>query len=330
MTRFILAALVAATPLWAQAEKPADPAPAKTENSFSAADTNRDGVLTMDELKTHRSERLTAIRRSGESDDPRKSLDEVNTKYDKMITIDQFLRYDEDDDNRLTRAEFDELQGGDLPAFTQRDSETLGDLTFDEWRTFASARGDEFKVSAFSDRMALSRKALRTRSGDDLKKRYALNRANSNFGDFRDIVGADADSNGVVTRAEAREYWRKSYNGEFGQLNDQQNKLLGEARFNERTAALDSNDDGILTRDEINNAWDAPDDDSWKKLDANGDGKLDRDEVTGWEMDSETRSNNSQPKKVDSTPDKPDTADTPKKEGQTPKDSGQTPKAPGK
>jgi hypothetical protein len=330
MTRLILAALVAATPLWAQAERPAEPKPIeKATTTFSAADTNRDGILTFDELKAHRSDRLTAIRRTGDSADPQKAVEDVDTKYNAMMSMDTFLRMDEDDDNRITQAEFDKLQAADLPKFTDKDAEVYGDLTFDEWRTFASARGDEFKVSAFSERMDLSRRALRTRSADDLKKRYSLNRANSNFGDFRDIVGADTNADGMVTRAESREYWRKSYNGELdGTLTENQTRLLNEARFNERTSALDSNDDGILTRDEINNAWDAPDDDAWKKLDANSDNRLDRDEISSWEMNGETKSNASKPQRDGDTP--KDDGQTPGKDGQTPKDGGQTPKAPGK
>jgi Ca2+-binding EF-hand superfamily protein len=330
MTRLILAALVAATPLWAQAEKPADPKPAdKADTTFSAADANRDGTLTLDELKTHRAERVAAIRRSGEAEDPKKSFDEVEAKYTGMMSIDAFLRYDQDDDNRLTKTEFEALKDGDLPEFTEKDAEVLGDLTFIEWRTFASAQGEEFKVSSFAERMTLSRRAVRTRAGDDLRKRYALIRSNSNVRDYRDILLADGNRDGIISRAESREYWRKSYNGEFdGTLNENQTRLMGEARFSEWTSGLDSNDDGILTRDEVNNAWDAPDDDAWKKLDANSDNRLDSDEISGWEMQGEApRTADAQPKRDAETPKKE--GETPKRDSETPK-GGQTPKAPGK
>jgi hypothetical protein len=272
-----------AMPVWAQKA----PAPEKEvkETPFSTADANRDGILTLDEMKTHRRERLDAMRKTGDADDPAKSLEELQTRYNGMMTFDQFLRYDTDNDGRLSQAEYDKLAGGEMPEFTDKDAELFGDLTYDEWSTFANARGDEFKLTDFSDRMTAARRVLRVRAGEDLGKRYAMTRANSSLRDYHALLVADANDDGMVTRAESREYWQRNYSGKIdADLNTADSKLYNEARFGEWTAALDSNDDGVLTRDEVNNAYDAPDDNAWKKLDANSDDKLDRDEISTWDL----------------------------------------------
>jgi hypothetical protein len=287
---------LAALPLSAQEAPPA--AEAQKETIFSAADTNRDGILTLDEMKTHRRERLDAMRKTGDADDPAKSLEELQTRYNGMMTFDQFLRYDTDNDGRLSQSEYDKLAGGEMPEFTDKDAELYGDLTYDEWSTFANARGDEFKLTDFSDRMTAARRVQRVRAGEDLGKRYAMTRANSSLRDYHALLVADANDDGIVTRAESREYWQRNYSGKIdADLNTADTKLFNEARFGEWTSALDSNDDGVLTRDEVNNAYDAPNDDAWKTLDANSDDKLDRDEISKWEVpDTASRRAAEQPK----------------------------------
>jgi hypothetical protein len=318
MHRLIMLAGTAALafPLWAQ-EAPA-PKPDVTPTPFSSADANKDGVLTLDEMKTHRREHMDALRKTGDADDPAKSLEDMRTKYDGMLSFDEFLRYDTDDDGRLSQDEYDKLAGGDLPEFTDKDAELYGDMTYDEWSRFANARGDDFKIADFNDRMVAARRVQRVRAGDDLGKRYAMTRANSSLRDYHALLVADANDDGIVSRAESRAYWQRNYSGKIdADLNTADSKLYNEARFGEWTSALDSNDDGVLTRDEVNNAYDAPNDEAWKKLDANSDDKLDRDEIGGWDVpDTASRRAAEQPKREDKAPDG---------EGETPK----APKAPG-
>lgn len=313
MNRFTMLVGIAALalPMWAQ-EAPTR----KTKDTpFSTADTNRDGILTLDEMKTHRRERMDALRKTGEADDPVKSMDELDTKYGSKMTLEQFLRYDTDNDGRLSQAEYDKLAGGKLPEFSEKAAEVYGDITHEEWRTFSNARGEEIKIADYADRMTAAQRVQRVRAGDDLRKRYAVTRANSSLSDYRALLTADANDDGIVSRTESREYWHKNYSGKLdADLNTNKSKLYNEARRAEWTAALDSNDDGVLSRDEVNNAYDAPDDAAWKKLDGNGDGNLDRDEIGSWEApDRANRRASDQPKRDGETPKTPDAPKTPRK-----------------
>jgi len=262
----------------------------KDGDLFSTADTNGDGKVTLEEVKQHRNERLDALREIGNSDDPVQARKDFDAKYKDHMPLETFLRYDADDNKELTAEEFESYGMGDKPEFTGKDAEVYGDIHYDGWSRFAGQSGDELELTAFTERMAINRSALRTRAGDDLQKRYALSRSNSVLRDYHDLLLADADDNGIVTRTEAREYWRKSVNNELdAELTDEKSKLFAEQRFQDRIYALDANDDRILSREEVNRAYDAPTDDEWKKLDKDGDGQLNAEEIRNWKMDSDVR-----------------------------------------
>ena len=285
--KWILAAtLAAALPLAAQGygkEKPAADAKRETKSAFEKVDANADKVVTLEEMKTYRVEMRDAWRKTGEAEDWKKACEECEARYDGSLTLEQFLRYDTNDDNKLTAAEFSNAKEADEPKLSDADYKLYADLSYDEWSAYTEAKGDTFDLSAFRDRMARHRAALSAKADDtNPDKIYRMTTSHSMLHDYRVLLVADADKNGAVTREESRTYWKKRLDGEDVELDDKNQELYAEQLYLERMAALDSNDDRTLTRDEIAIAIDAPTDAEWDALDADNDDKLSKEELRRW------------------------------------------------
>lgn len=331
MMAIVASAAFLTAPLAAQEVQPpkADEKTKTDENAlkdgdvFKTADRNGDGKVTIQEVRDLRKNQLDDWRKIGTADDPAKAREDYDDKYKDRLDLATFLRYDADDNDELTSEEFESYGMGDAPEFTGADAEAYGDLVYDEWTGFVGVRGDELKISDYAAQMQKHRAELKARAGTNLESRYTTLRYNSRLRDYHDLLIADSNDDGVVNRAEAREYWQKTYNGRIdGKLNDKDGELFSEARYHDRVSALDANDDGILSREETRNAYDAPSDERFKELDTNGDGDLGRDEIRNWEMTDDIRprmkdgSNNPNRKEDGSDlPDrKGDGSDNPKKD----------------
>jgi Ca2+-binding EF-hand superfamily protein len=284
---WILAAtLIAAAPLSAQTLEKNKPDIKKVASTaiFDATDTDGDKTVTLGEVKEQRTSMRDALRKAGEADDPLKARDEVKKDYRGKISLEKFLRYDTNDDGKLTTAEFSNAEEGAEPDLSDADRKLFAGVSFDEWAAYAKSNGDEFQLSDFRDAMAVHRAAIRANAKDNPSKMYTMNRSNSVLRDYHNLLIVDANRDGKIVRSESVDFWTKKFAGEELTLDAKNAELYAEALYLERLSSLDFNEDGSLTRDEIQNAYDAPSDAEWKKLDKDADDKLSKEEVRAWDL----------------------------------------------
>lgn len=290
IANWILAAtLIAAAPLAAQTTDKTKPDVKKVASTavFKATDTDGDGVVTLTEVKLQRAAMREALRKAGDAEDPVVAREKVRADYKGRISLEKFLRYDTNDDNRLLAAEFANSEEGAAPAMSDAGRKQFAYVTFDEWAAYAKASGDSFELKDFRDSMAVHRAAIRADTKTNPSKMYSLNRSNSVLRDYYNLLIVDANGDGKIVRSEAVDFWNKKFKGEELVLDVKRAELYTEALYLERMSSLDFNDDGNLTRDEVANAYDAPSDKEWERLDIDGDNKLSKEEVRKWEMPAE-------------------------------------------
>lgn len=288
MKWMIAAVVAAALPLGAQGygkdrkEMKDDAKVAKT--SFELTDTNGDNVVTLDEAKQHRTDMRDAWRKAGEADDWVKACEECVGEYERKLSIEKFLRYDTNDNLKLTKEEFTNATEAEEPKlFSDADRKVYSDIHFDEWAAYAGTDGDALELSSFSDRMAKRRAAIRAEAApDNPQKTYAKSRTYSVLQDYRMLLLADANMDGRVTRAEAQTFFTGKLDGKKPELEARNQGLYTEQLYLERIAGLDSNDDGELTRDEVAVAADAPTDAEWARLDKDNNNRLNKEEIRAW------------------------------------------------
>jgi hypothetical protein len=287
MTWVLAATLAAAMPLAAQGYGKEKVEKEQPKSAFEKVDADGDKVVTLEEVKTYRADQRDEWRKTGEAEDWKKACQECEAKYDGSLTLEQFLRYDTNDDRKLTAAEFSNAKEGDEPSLSDADYKAYSDICFDEWTGYADVKGDSLDLSAFRDQMARHRAALRAKSDEtNPDKIYRMTTSHSMLHEYRFLLIADTDRNGTVTRTESQAYWKKRLDGEELKLDDKSSMFFTEQLYLERLSALDFNDDGSLTRDEVSVAFDAPDDAEWNKLDADNDDKLSKEELYKWEEPS--------------------------------------------
>jgi hypothetical protein len=287
---WILAAtLITAAPLAAQATDKTKPDVSKVASMtvFEATDTDGDKVVTLSEVTLQRTEMRDALRKAGDAEDPVVAREKVRIDYKGRISLEKFLRYDTNDDNRLIAAEFANAEEGAAPTLSDADKKAFAGVAFDEWADYAKVSGDSFELQAFRDSMAVHRAAIRAETRSNPSKMYSLNRSNSVLRDYHNLLIVDANSDGKIVRSEAVDFWNKRFSGEVLVLDVKKAELYTEALYLERMSSLDFNDDGSLTRDEVANAYDAPSDKEWALLDVDADKKLSKAEVRKWDMPAE-------------------------------------------
>jgi hypothetical protein len=225
--------------------------------------------------------------KAGDAEDPESARKEAKKQYSGKISLERFLRYDQNDDVKLTYAEFSLVEETGQPDLTEADRTLYSDVCFDEWLTYTSVEGSEFTTAAFLDATARHRLAIRAKAQKDPAKLYALNRSNSVLEDYYDLLLVDTNQDGRITRAETRSFWVKKFDGVELTLDAASKVLYADMVYLERMASLDFNQDGALSRDEAASALDAPNDAEWKKLDKDNDDKLSSEEVRAWDLPRE-------------------------------------------
>jgi hypothetical protein len=290
--KWILAAtLAAAVPLAAQGYGKEKVAEKETPKSaFELSDADGDKVVTLEEVTKIRNDMRDAYRKAGEADDWVKACEDCVGEYERKLSLEKFLKYDTNDDNQLTVAEFTNAEAGAELKLSDADRKLFADIHFDEWAAYAGAGGDdELNLSSFRDAMARRRAAIRAEAADDNPaKVYAKNRTYSVLKDYRKLLIVDVNKDGKVTRAESLDFFKKKLDGAELTLDDKNKQLYAEQLYLERVASLDSNDDGVLTRDEVAIAEDAPATDAdWNKLDRDRNNSLDKDEILAWDEPTE-------------------------------------------
>jgi hypothetical protein len=278
------AALAAALPLSAQGygnDKKEMKDDKKT--SFELTDTDGDNVVTLDEAKQHRKEMRDAWIKAGEADDWVKACEECVSKYERKLSIEKFLRYDTNDDLKLTKQEFTNATESAEPKLSEADRKQFSDVHFDEWAAYAGTTGDAIDVSGYRDAMAKRRAAISAEAApDNPQQTYAKSRTYSVLKDYRKILIADANKDGRVTRAESQALFNAKFDGKEMELDAHNQALYAEQLYLDRIVGLDGNDDGVLTRDEVAIAEDAPSDEEWAKLDKDSNDSLSKDEIRSW------------------------------------------------
>lgn len=249
---------------------------------FKNTDTDGDGKVTLDEIKKLRNERVKALKAAVDAEDYDKAVSEAWEKYGAIIDLEEFLMCDMDDDNSLTRKEYDGAWAGEeFPSHSEKDFELLGDVYFDELAAEHDTDKDgKVGVTELVASVKKQRDDAAKKAGEDEEKRRNIMQAFSVARVLRNCLSVDLDVDGSITREEYRKY-QKGYNeGEIDYLPKGKNlEILHNESVEEVLLVMDSDKDGTISREELAAIGEKPDDDEWKKLDTDGNGKLDKKEI---------------------------------------------------
>ncbi|MEZ5990893.1 MAG: EF-hand domain-containing protein [Planctomycetota bacterium] len=274
---------------------------------FKNTDTDGDGKISLDEIKKLRLERTKALREAAFSDDYDKARSDAWEKYGAIVDLDEFLMCDMDDDNSLTRKEYEGAwEGEDYPKHSDKDFETLGDVYFDEMAADHDTDKDgKIGVEELVTSLKKQRDAAAEKAGEDAEKRKNVMQSYSVSRVLRDALTMDLDVDGTITREEARKY-QKAYNeGDVDYLPKGKNlEILHKESVDEVLLVMDTDKDGNISREELAAIGEKPGDDEWKKLDKDGNGKLDQKEIIAAMFEKEGEEG----------PSEPEEAETPKEE----------------
>lgn len=277
-----VAALAFAGPLCAQMGGDDGMDAEEMPDMFKNTDTDGDGKITLDEIKKLRAERAKALKAAAYADDYDQARSDAWDKHGAIIDLDEFLMCDMDDDNSLTRKEYDGAwEGEDYPKHSDKDYETLGDVLFDELAADHDTDKDgKLGVDELVTSLKKQREGAAEKAGDDAEKRKNVMQTYSVSRVLRDSLSADLDVDGSITREEFRKFQKGLNEGEIEYLPTGKNlEILHKESVDEVLLVMDADKDGNISREELAAIGEKPGDEEWKKLDKDGNGKLDKKEI---------------------------------------------------